>query len=207
MGRELARCSDARFIAVLGVACEAGRNEAFETRLGALLTGFPAVAEREGLSDPSPASPAYQRELARVYLFKKTLPPGTGFAFENEIIGGAMGMSMASSVDPHSGSHSPALGQYFAVVLTVVGFYLAFSKSIPFKGDGYQIKAVFQDGRRVGFVGTLCHHLDVGGSSPGSYGSSATEIFQEGLRIPPLKLFEAGRDEDAAADRAADGYG
>src|SRR5215470_826576 len=53
--------------------------------------------------------------------------------------------------------------------------------------------AVFHEGRRVGFVGTLCHHLDVGGSSPGSYGSSATEIFQEGLRIPPVKLFEAGK--------------
>jgi len=34
------------------------------------------VAEREGLSDPAPASPAYQRELAGVYLFKKALPPG-----------------------------------------------------------------------------------------------------------------------------------
>ena len=54
-------------------------------------------------------------------------------------------------------------------------------------------QAVFYQGRRIGFVGTLCHHLDVGGSSPGSYGSSATEIFQEGLRIPPVKLIEAGR--------------
>ncbi|MFZ1105945.1 MAG: hydantoinase B/oxoprolinase family protein [Hyphomicrobiaceae bacterium] len=53
-------------------------------------------------------------------------------------------------------------------------------------------QAVFYQGRRIGFVGTLCHHLDVGGSSPGSYGSSATEIFQEGLRIPPVKLIEAG---------------
>jgi len=39
-----------------------------------------------------------------------------------EVIGGAMGMSLASTVDPHSGSHSPALGQYFAVVLTLVFF-------------------------------------------------------------------------------------
>jgi uncharacterized iron-regulated protein len=37
--------------------------------------GVPA-SEREGLSDPAPASPAYQRELARVYLMKKSLPPG-----------------------------------------------------------------------------------------------------------------------------------
>lgn len=37
-----------------------------------------------------------------------------------EVIGGTMGMSMASAVDPHSGSHSPALGQYFGVVLTLI---------------------------------------------------------------------------------------
>jgi flagellar biosynthesis protein FliR len=41
-----------------------------------------------------------------------------------EVIGGAMGMSIASTVDPHSGSHSPALGQYYAVVLTLVFFAL-----------------------------------------------------------------------------------
>jgi uncharacterized iron-regulated protein len=40
--------------------------------------GWEAVpaAEREGLSDPAPASSAYQRELARVYVVKKALPPG-----------------------------------------------------------------------------------------------------------------------------------
>ncbi|MEY2944291.1 MAG: hypothetical protein RLY97_2305, partial [Pseudomonadota bacterium] len=37
-----------------------------------------------------------------------------------EIIGGSMGMSMATSVDPTNGAHSPALGQYFAVILTVI---------------------------------------------------------------------------------------
>ena len=65
--------------------------------------------------------------------------------------------------------------------------------------DIVAFKAVFHDGRRIGFVGTLCHHLDVGGSSPGSYGSSAIEIFQEGLRIPPVKLFEHGKLNEAVA--------
>jgi len=37
-----------------------------------------------------------------------------------EVIGGSMGMSIASTVDPHTGSHSPALGQYYTVVLTLV---------------------------------------------------------------------------------------
>ena len=63
--------------------------------------------------------------------------------------------------------------------------------------DIVAFKAVFHEGRRIGFVGTLCHHLDVGGSSPGSYGSSATEIFQEGLRIPPVEAVRGGQ-----ADRA-----
>ncbi len=37
-----------------------------------------------------------------------------------EVIGGGMGMSMASAVDPNTGAHSPALGQYYVVVLTLV---------------------------------------------------------------------------------------
>jgi flagellar biosynthetic protein FliR len=37
-----------------------------------------------------------------------------------EIIGGAMGMSMATAVDPSSGAQSPALGQYFTVVVTLI---------------------------------------------------------------------------------------
>jgi flagellar biosynthetic protein FliR len=37
-----------------------------------------------------------------------------------EIIGGGMGMSIASTVDPNTGAHSPALGQYFSVVLMLV---------------------------------------------------------------------------------------
>jgi N-methylhydantoinase B len=39
---------------------------------------------------------------------------------------------------------------------------------------------------------TVCHHTDVGGRVPGSNASDSTEIFAEGLRIPPLKLHEAG---------------
>ncbi|MBK1658494.1 hydantoinase B/oxoprolinase family protein [Paracraurococcus ruber] len=53
-------------------------------------------------------------------------------------------------------------------------------------------KPVFHEGRRIAFVGTLCHHIDVGGLVAGSYAAKAIEIFQEGLRIPPLKLIENG---------------
>ncbi len=53
-------------------------------------------------------------------------------------------------------------------------------------------KPVFHEGQRIAFVGTLCHHIDVGGLAAGSYAATATEIFQEGLRIPPLKIIENG---------------
>ena len=49
---------------------------------------------------------------------------------------------------------------------------------------------VFADDELVAIVGTLGHHLDVGGMRPGSYAGDATEIYQEGLRIPPIKIAE-----------------
>jgi len=52
--------------------------------------------------------------------------------------------------------------------------------------DIQTFRPVFVDGRRVGIVGTLAHHVDVGGAAAGSYYAAATEIFQEGIRIPPL---------------------
>jgi N-methylhydantoinase B/oxoprolinase/acetone carboxylase alpha subunit len=63
--------------------------------------------------------------------------------------------------------------------------------------DILAFRAVFHEGRRIAFVGTLCHHIDVGGLAAGSYAAKATEIFQEGLRIPPVKLIEAGRRNEA----------
>ncbi len=58
--------------------------------------------------------------------------------------------------------------------------------------DILAFRAVFHEGTRVAIVGTLCHHLDMGGIAAGSYGATATEVFQEGLRIPPIKLVRAG---------------
>ncbi len=58
--------------------------------------------------------------------------------------------------------------------------------------DILAFRAVFVNGERIAIVGTLCHHLDMGGIAAGSYGATATEIFQEGLRIPPMKLVRAG---------------
>jgi len=54
------------------------------------------------------------------------------------------------------------------------------------------VAPVFVDGRVIALSATMTHHQDVGGMTPGSIPTNATEIYQEGIRIPPLKLFEAG---------------
>ncbi|MBI3978875.1 MAG: hydantoinase B/oxoprolinase family protein [Chloroflexi bacterium] len=51
---------------------------------------------------------------------------------------------------------------------------------------------VFVGGEVVAICGALGHHLDVGGRAPGSYGADATEIYQEGFRIPPSRLARQG---------------
>lgn len=51
---------------------------------------------------------------------------------------------------------------------------------------------VFAAGRLVGFVANLAHHADVGGMAPGSMAGGMSEIYQEGLRIPVVKLFKEG---------------
>ncbi|MCH9671778.1 MAG: hydantoinase B/oxoprolinase family protein [Gammaproteobacteria bacterium] len=55
------------------------------------------------------------------------------------------------------------------------------------------VMPVFVEGRPVALSATMTHHQDVGGMSPGSVPPNATEIFQEGIRIPPLKLREGGK--------------
>jgi len=58
--------------------------------------------------------------------------------------------------------------------------------------DVFVVKPVFVDGVIVGYAGTLGHQSDIGGIAPGSMALYATEIYQEGLRIPLMKLYDAG---------------
>jgi N-methylhydantoinase B len=57
--------------------------------------------------------------------------------------------------------------------------------------DWTLIAPVFVEGRLVGFVASRAHHADTGGATPGSM-PLATEIYEEGLRIPPVKILQGG---------------
>jgi N-methylhydantoinase B len=71
----------------------------------------------------------------------------------------------------------------------------------PFDGgmhlpDIFIIKPLFHAGERLAFACTVCHHCDVGGRVAGSNASDSTEIYAEGLRIAPMKLYAAGKPNE-----------
>ena len=58
------------------------------------------------------------------------------------------------------------------------------------------VMPVFFDNKPIAISAAMTHHQDVGGMSPGSVPPNATEIYQEGIRIPPLKLREGKEFND-----------
>jgi N-methylhydantoinase B len=64
--------------------------------------------------------------------------------------------------------------------------------------DFFITQPAFLDGRLIGFAVNILHHTDVGGQRPGSQGVEGIfDYFQEGLRIPPTKVWSAYRENDA----------
>jgi len=62
--------------------------------------------------------------------------------------------------------------------------------------DIFMFKPIFLHDQLQGFAVVVAHHCDMGGRVPGSNAADSTEIFQEGLRITPLKLYEQGAPND-----------
>ncbi|NBQ84432.1 MAG: hydantoinase B/oxoprolinase family protein, partial [Alphaproteobacteria bacterium] len=54
------------------------------------------------------------------------------------------------------------------------------------------VKPIFRDGKVFCYLASVGHWHDVGGNVPGNYNPEATECFQEGILIPPVKLFDSG---------------
>lgn len=72
----------------------------------------------------------------------------------------------------------------------------------PFEGgmhipDIFIVQPVFWEDRRIAFAVTTAHHLDLGGRLPGSSACDNTEIFQEGFRIPWMRLYHQGEPDEA----------
>jgi N-methylhydantoinase B len=72
--------------------------------------------------------------------------------------------------------------------------YLAAGQHLP---DVYVVRPVFVDGVLEAWSTTVAHQNDIGGMVPGSNSIGSTEIYQEGLRLPVLKLVERGVEQTA----------
>jgi N-methylhydantoinase B len=74
-----------------------------------------------------------------------------------------------------------------------------FMANDPYNGGGTHlpdiniVAPVFIAGKIVAFVANIAHHADVGGMVPGSEAAVCTSIFQEGIRIPPVRIMHEGK--------------
>jgi N-methylhydantoinase B len=98
--------------------------------------------------------------------------------------------------------HLGAVPEAIATVLAEFGDDLHEGDAVilndPYHGgmhlpDIFMFVPIFHGGKLRAFAVVICHHTDVGGRVPGSNASDSTEIYQEGIRIPPLKLYDRGR--------------
>ena len=76
----------------------------------------------------------------------------------------------------------------------------AFVLNDPYDGgthlpDFFVFEPVFHDDQHIAFAVTVAHHTDVGGRVAGGNGWDSTEIYQEGLRIPPVRLVHRRPDK------------
>jgi N-methylhydantoinase B len=67
----------------------------------------------------------------------------------------------------------------------------------PYRGGCHMpehmvLKPVFYHGELFGFVANIAHVAEIGGMAVGSFAATATEVYQEGLRLPPVKIMRRG---------------
>ena len=105
------------------------------------------------------------------------------------------------------------LGSFYDAMRRIIGQYDGriapgdvFISNDPYAADGqhlpdiYIVKPIYWRDRLAGWATTVAHHSDVGGIVPGSNALGATEIYQEGLRLPVLKFVEGGVANQAVWD-------
>jgi N-methylhydantoinase B/oxoprolinase/acetone carboxylase alpha subunit len=67
----------------------------------------------------------------------------------------------------------------------------------PYRGGSHMpehmmVTPIWIEGEIVAYVGNIAHLAEIGGMAPGSFAATATDVYQEGLRLPPVRLFRRG---------------
>ena len=107
-------------------------------------------------------------------------------------------VSQADGIPIHTGGGGFAVRALLKVFSGNIGPDDAFLLNDPYAAGGNHLpdwviaRPVFIAGKLVAFACNRAHQSDIGGGAAGTYNPQATEIFHEGIRLPPLKLIEAG---------------
>jgi N-methylhydantoinase B len=104
-------------------------------------------------------------------------------------------VAQADHVPSHQGTLSLAAKTLLGTMTLEPGDVVIFNH--PYRGGTHHpdimiFKPIFHADRLVALAGSLGHHLDVGGRSAGSISTDARDVYEEGLMIPPLKLYRRG---------------
>ncbi|MFT5540391.1 MAG: N-methylhydantoinase B [Alphaproteobacteria bacterium] len=99
--------------------------------------------------------------------------------------------------------HGTVYRHFCARVLTLYGQDIApgdvfvsnhpYDAGLPHVSDMGFIAPIFAGGKLIGFSGSIAHKADIGGTMPGSTSATATEIFHEGLLLPPIRFKSGGK--------------
>ncbi len=133
---------------------------------------------------------------SRSSVVRNSLDFSTGVLDSNGVL---VGQSMCSPI--HLGGMNPALmacvnyfeGRIYPEDILVTNDPYEGGSHLP---DIFLFKPVWICDRIVAYLCAMSHHIDIGGRVPGGNACDSTEIYQEGLRIPPLKLQERGEPNE-----------
>src|SRR5690606_21029038 len=112
---------------------------------------------------------------------------------DGKIVVGQFGLSVPDFRDNHDGT----IGE--GDILMTSDPY-ACGAAISHANDWLLVTPIFHEGRLVGWASMFGHMSDVGGKTPCSMPADARTIYEEGVVIPPFKLYEAGKLNEPALD-------
>ncbi|HUB95367.1 MAG TPA: hydantoinase B/oxoprolinase family protein [Stellaceae bacterium] len=71
-----------------------------------------------------------------------------------------------------------------------------YEAGLPHVSDMAFAAPIFAGPRLIGFSGSIAHKADIGGTNPGSTSANATELYHEGLLVPPMRMGRAGAEDE-----------
>ena len=110
-----------------------------------------------------------------------------------------------ASIPIHIGSVPDAMASILAAFRASVREGDTYLLNDPFDGgshlpDIFVVKPLFCRGEHLAYAVTVAHHVDVGGRVPGSVAPDNTEIWQEGIRLGPVRLYDGGAANESLFD-------